>query len=298
MSQGRVLVVEDDPDMLAMLRIYFESEGYSVALAGRGEDALELCQRELPNVIVLDIMLPDMDGYDVCRELRGSLRTRHIPIIFLTQRDERSDKIRGLELGADDYITKPFDVEELNLRVRNAMIRARYESLTNPTTALPSGQLIEEQLRELMRRDDWGIVFVGIEGLSAFRKAYGFLAAEEVLRFAALALRQTVDRVGAVDDFIGHVGSDEFIVVTTKGSVAPMEEQLRQRFDSRVGTHYDWQARERGYLIMEDAVGNEVRAELMTLAVGAVTVADGPFADIREITEAAAAARSATTRGS
>jgi len=102
-------------------------------------------------------MLPDMDGYDVCRKLRGSLRTSHIPIIFLTQKDERSDKIHGLELGADDYITKPFDVEELKLKVKNAIDRAAYESLTNPTTGLPSGQLIEELLRQLIRRDDWGI---------------------------------------------------------------------------------------------------------------------------------------------
>ena len=136
MSQGRVLVVEDDSDISTLLKIYFESEGYSVVTAERGEAALEACRHQLPSVIVLDIMLPDMDGYDVCRELRNTLRTSHIPIIFLTQKDERSDKIKGLELGADDYITKPFDVEELNLRVRNAIARSRVESLTNPITEI------------------------------------------------------------------------------------------------------------------------------------------------------------------
>jgi diguanylate cyclase (GGDEF)-like protein len=291
MSQGRVLVVEDDSDISTLLRIYFESEGYSVVTAERGEVALEACRCQLPNVIVLDIMLPDMDGYDVCRELRNTLRTSHIPIIFLTQKDERSDKIRGLELGADDYITKPFDVEELNLRVRNAMTRSRYESLTNPTTGLPSSQLIEEQLRQLMRSDDWGIVYVGIEGLDAFNEVYGFVAGEEVLRFAAMTLNQTVDSVGTINDFVGHVGSDEFVVITKRKRANRMAEELEERFSSKVGTHYDWQARERGYLIVEDEQGDEVKAGLMTLSVGVITSEDGPFADIREITEAAASAR-------
>jgi diguanylate cyclase (GGDEF)-like protein len=175
--------------------------------------------------------------------------------------------------------------------VRNAMMRSRYESLTNPTTGLPSSQLIEEQLRQLMRRDDWGIVYVGIEGLDAFNEAYGFVAGEEVLRFAGMTLSQTVDSVGTINDFIGHVGSDEFVVITKRKRANRMAEELEERFSSRVGTHYDWQARERGYLIVEDEHGDEVKAGLMTLSVGVITSEDGPFADIREITEAAASAR-------
>jgi PleD family two-component response regulator len=296
MSQGRILVVEDDFDISNMLRIYFESQDYEVSVAPRGEDALDMCRHQLPNVIVLDIMLPDMDGYDVCRELRNNLRTSHIPIIFLTQKDERSDKIRGLELGADDYITKPFDVEELNLRVRNAIARARYESLTSPTTGLPSGRLIEEQLRELMRRDSWAILYVGIQGFSHFGEVYGFVAGEEVLRFTAMTMGDMVDDVGTPNDFIGHVGGDEFIIITQKEYMTPMIEEIKQRFDEKVGTHYDWRARERGYLVVEDDDGNTTKVDLMHLAVGTLTSDEGPFADIREITEAAASARREAAR--
>lgn len=296
MSQGRILVVEDDPDISNMLRIYFQSQDYEVSVAQRGEEALEVCRHQLPNVVVLDIMLPDMDGYDVCRELRSNLRTSHIPIIFLTQKDERSDKIRGLELGADDYITKPFDVEELKLRVRNAMARARYESLTNPTTGLPSGRLIEDQLRELMQRDDWAIVYVGILGFEAFGEVYGFVAGEEVLRFTAMTLGQTVDSVGTINDFIGHIGGDEFMVVTDPEHAEPIAEDLKERFNSRVGAHYDWQARERGYIVVEDDDGNERQVDLMEIVVGIVTSDEGPFSDIREITERAASARREASR--
>jgi PleD family two-component response regulator len=272
------MIVEDDSDISNMLRIYFQSQGYDVSVAQRGEDALEMCRQQLPHIIVLDIMLPDMDGYDVCRHLRGNLRTSHIPIIFLTQKDERADKIQGLELGADDYITKPFDLEELKLRVKNAMSRAQYESLTNATTGLPSGRLIEDQLRKLMRRDDWGIIYVGIRGFSKFKEDYGFVAGEEVLRFAAMVLGKAVDTAGTPNDFIGHIGGDDFIVIAEGQMVTPIVGELQERFDAEVGTHYDWQARQRG-------------VELMSLAVGVVNVDDGPFYDIREITEAAASAR-------
>jgi len=272
------MIVEDDPDISNMLRIYFRSQGYDVAVAQRGEDALEMCRKQLPHIIVLDIMLPDMDGYDVCRNLRDNLRTSHIPIIFLTQKDERSDKIHGLELGADDYITKPFDLEELKLRVKNAMTRATIQNLTTPTTGLPSGRLIEDQLRQLMRREDWGIVYVGIKGFDAFKEEYGFVAGEEVLRFTAMVLGRAVDSVGTPNDFVGHIGGDDFIVVAEKEFVAPIVTDLQQRFGAEIGTHYNWQARQQG-------------VDLMSLSIGVVTVDDGPFYDIREITEVAASAR-------
>ena len=168
MSKGRILVVEDDTDISNMLKIYFSAQGYEVTVAGRGNDALERTRQQLPNVIVLDIMLPDIDGYEVCTRLRRTLRTSHVPIIFLTQKDERSDRIAGLELGADDYITKPFDIEELRLRVQGAMRRAERENLTSPTTGLSSGKMIEEQLRSLMRRKDWGLLYVGINDFDSF----------------------------------------------------------------------------------------------------------------------------------
>ena len=291
MSPGRMMIVEDDLDISNMLRIYFQSQGYEVAVAQRGEDALEMCRQQLPHIIVLDIMLPDMDGYDVCRELRGNLRTSHIPIVFLTQKDERSDKIHGLELGADDYITKPFDLEELKLRVKNAIARAQYESLTNPTTGLPSGRLIEEQLRKLMRRDNWGIIYLGIQGFSAFCEVYGFVAGEEVLRFAAMVLGKAVDSQGTPNDFIGHIGGDDFIVITERKSVDLVLEDVQTRFNADVGAHYDWTTRQQGYLITRGEDGNEVKRDLMSFSIGLVTSDDGPFADIREITEVAAGAR-------
>ncbi|HID63345.1 MAG TPA: response regulator [Anaerolineae bacterium] len=291
MNKGRILVVEDDLDISNMLRIYFDSQGYEVLVAGRGGDALELCRKKLPHVVVLDIMLPDMDGYEVCKKLRSNLRTSHIPIMFLTQRDERTDKIAGLELGADDYITKPFDIEELKFRIQNAVVRITRESLTNPVTGLPSGKLIEEQLRHLMRKDGWAILYIGLRDFGSFNEIYGFVAGDDVLRFTAMVIGDTVDELGTPNDFIGHTAANDFVVITTAERAQAIKEKVTDRFATEVGTFYNFKHREQGYITIQDSDGQEEQVPLMTLAVGLITQEDGPFADIREITERAAEAR-------
>ena len=289
MSKGLILVVEDDVDISNMLRIYFDSQGYDVWVAVRGQEALDICRRKLPNIIVLDIMLPDIDGYEVCQRLRNNLRTSHIPILFLTQKDDRSDKIAGLELGADDYITKPFDIEELRWRVQNVLKRAQYENLTNPTTGVPSSKLIEEQLKKLMRRNGWTILYIGINGFEPFKEVHGFVAGDDILRFVAIILTESVDELGTVNDFIGHIGGDDFILITTTEKAEALRQRLVKRFQAEVGTFYSFREKERGFMMVQDADGNERKVPLMSLAVGVVP--EGPFTDIREITEAASTAR-------
>jgi diguanylate cyclase (GGDEF)-like protein len=236
-------------------------------------------------------MLPDIDGYEVCTRLRRTMRTSHVPIIFLTQKDERSDRIAGLELGADDYITKPFDIEELRLRVQGAMRRAERESLTNPTTGLPSGKLIEEQLRSLMRRKGWGLLYAGIQNIEAFNDVYGFVAGDEVLRFTALLLGELDDKLGGPDDFIGHVGGDDFLVITTEEKAVALAEATTKRFNQDIASHYSFKDRERGYIVVKDADGNDRQSPLMKLCIGVVLATNQDFTDIREITEVSAEAR-------
>ncbi len=291
MNKGRILIVEDDLDIANMLRIYFDSQGYEVLVAGRGGDALELCRKKLPHVVVLDIMLPDMDGYGVCKKLRSNLRTSHIPILFLTQKDERTDKIAGLELGADDYITKPFDIEELKFRIQNAVVRTTRESLTNPVTGLPSGKLIEEQLRLLMQKDGWAILYIGLKDFGPFNEVYGFVAGDDVLRFTAMVVGEAVDELGTPDDFIGHTAANDFVVITKARQAQAIKEKVTDRFATEVGTFYNFKHREQGYITFQGPDGQEKQVPLMTLAVGFIAQGDGPFADIREITERAAEAR-------
>ncbi len=291
MSKARLLIVEDDHDIATMLRIYFASQGYDVDIAGRGSEALEKTRQNMPHLIILDIMLPDFDGFEVCRTLRTHTRTSHVPIIFLTQKDERSDKLQGLELGADDYITKPFDIEELKLRVQRAISRAEQQSLTDPRSGLPSGRLIEEQLRRIIQSDGWALMDLRINSFSAFTEAYGFVAGDDVLRFTAMLLNEVVDQYGTPQDFIGHVGGSNFILITDQDRAEAMRKILKERFAQEVLAHYNFIDREQGYLLITDDSGRTIQTPLMTLAIGVISPKEQPFADIREITEMAAEAR-------
>lgn len=291
MGSARLLIVEDDFDISNMLRIYFSGLGYDVEIAPRGSDALEKTRQNMPHLIVLDIMLPDIDGYEVCRRLRTNTRTSHIPVIFLTQKDERSDKLQGLELGADDYITKPFDIEELKLRVQNAIARAERESLTDPRSGLPSGRLIEDQLRQIIRKPDWVFMDIRLNHFEPFKEAYGFVAGDDVLRFTAMLLAEVVDQIGTLDDFIGHAGGDNFIVISTEEAAPLIRERLKSRFDEEVLTHYNFMDREQGYVLASTVEQTSAQVPLMTMAIGSVSPSQHQFADIREITELAAEAR-------
>ena len=118
---AHILVVEDEAGTADMLTVYFEAQGYEIAAVGTGTEALTLVSQTVPDLILLDVALPDIDGFEVCRRLRAHWRTERIPVIFLTDRRSREDRLTGLELGAIDYITKPYDVQELRLKVRNVL---------------------------------------------------------------------------------------------------------------------------------------------------------------------------------
>ncbi len=144
MVRGTILVVDDEPKMVDLVRAYLERDGYRVAEAGDGRQALEVFRKVSPDLIVLDLMLPEMDGLEVCREIR---RTSDVPVIMLTARDDDADKLIGLEIGADDYITKPFSPRELVARVRVVLRRVRPETPARPEGRLVHGELVLDQER-------------------------------------------------------------------------------------------------------------------------------------------------------
>ena len=291
MGKARLLIVEDDNDISNMLNIYFAGQGFEVDVAPRGSVALEKSRHNLPHLIILDIMLPDIDGFEVCRILRTNTRTSHVPIIFLTQKDERSDKLAGLELGADDYITKPFDIEELKLRVQRAISRAEQQSLTDPRSGLPAGRLIEEQLRKIIRQQNWAYMDVRVNHYDPFKEAYGFVAGDDVLRFTAMLIGEVLDELGTTNDFIGHAGGDNFIIITAEEIAPAIREKLKSRFAEEVLSHYSFIDREQGFIRAVNKDGKPEEAPLMKLAIGIVSPTEYQFADIREITEMAAEAR-------
>ena len=170
-----ILIVEDDGDVSEMLCTYFRTKQYRLATTPMGSEVLELCSRDRPSLVLLDINLPDIDGYEVCRRLRDNLATSNLPVIFLTQEKARDSKLAGFQIGGSDYITKPFDMEELYLRVSNTIRLSKYRAGLDTISGLPSGPLVEEQLKALLFRDEWAVLLVSIEGFGHFERRYGHL---------------------------------------------------------------------------------------------------------------------------
>lgn len=240
----KILIVEDDPDVAEMLTAYFRSQEYDVSTVNWGEDGVRSSQQSPPDLVILDIRLPDIDGYEVARRLRGDRRTADIPIIFLTEKRDRADRLQGLEIGADDYITKPFDIQELRLRVRNALKRISQGSLTNPVTGLPEGALVDEKLSEVLGRDGVALLFVSLENMDAFREAYGFVASDDVLRAISLMIANTMREISRPDDFLGHLSGTDFILVLPPSNLAALSEKLRARLDQAMEYFYPIKDRE------------------------------------------------------
>jgi len=246
-AKHKILIVEDDPDVSEMLNAYFRVQGYDVFTVNWGEDGVRAGQSILPDLIILDIRLPDIDGYEVASRLRKDRRTQEIPIIFLTEKRERVDRLQGFEVGADDYITKPFDVQELRLRVRNALQRVSQGSLTNPVSGLPEGPLVEERLSDAIHKSGWAILHISISHLDTFREAYGFVASDDVLRAISVMIHNTMkeeNNAGVTEDFLGHLSPTDFVVVTTPAKLTAFHERLSSRLEQSLDYFYPIKDRE------------------------------------------------------
>jgi PleD family two-component response regulator len=268
-----ILVVEDDLDVAEMLNAYFNVQGYGVRTVNWGEEAVRSCQDNPPDLVILDIRLPDIDGFEVAYRLRNNRRTKEVPIIFLTEKRGRSDRLKGFELGADDYITKPFDVQELRLRVRNALRRSDQGTLTNPVTNLPEGVLVDERLNECLKSTDWAIILISLLNLERFRETYGFVAADDVLRAISLMIHNAVREVGGTNDFIAHLGADDFILVTVPSNLSALGERIQTRLEQSLDYFYPLRDRDR----------KDLKINRLAVRMTQVTANQGPFANLESL---------------
>ncbi|MCD4737671.1 MAG: response regulator [Anaerolineae bacterium] len=243
-SPHHILIVEDNPSTSDMLVSYFSSLNYEVSYAAWGQDALAFASESPPDLIILDIHLPDIDGYEICTRLRDHRRTKNIPIIFLTERSERMDRLMGLNLGAVDYITKPFDVQELRYRVRNILNREDINILLHPITELPISTLVEEEIKEMRETGNLCLVGLKLRGLKGFGDFYGFVTHDDVLRAVSLILKSTVAEVMKEAPFVGQLSAYEFVIVIPSNQHHLVIGRLHQRLNEALSffyPHQDWE---------------------------------------------------------
>lgn len=279
-----LLIIEDDLDTSEMLRVYFEAQGYRVITAASGREGLDKCRADPPNLILLDVRLPDLDGFEVGQHLQEDIRTSRLPVIFVTERRGRDDRIAGLKLGAIDYITKPFDVQELRLRVRNALRRAG--SQNNPITGLPGEKLTDDRLSLMLERTEWAALAIHIHGLDKFNEIYGFVARDDVLRAVALTLTSAVDELGSIDDFVGHPSESQFIIITIPGKVGPLARHVEDRLNQAMTYFYPIHDREAGYVRRGGGDGAKEKVPFMRVSMVTLSQKDGPFAALDNLKQA------------
>jgi len=279
-----LLVVDDDPNLAGMLNDYFQVQGYNVITADWGEDAVKACWDTPPHLALLDIHLPDIDGYEVARRLHAHRRTKDIPLIFLTQKSDRHDRLQGLELGAVDYITKPFDLGELELRVRNALQRTFQKTHAHPVTELPTGRWVDETLSYLLPASGWAVLLASLRGLDPFRERYGFVAADDALRAVGLILKDVLQQSqsSGEGDFLGHLTAEDFLIVTSAGRVA----DLRDRIDARLAHSMDY------FYPLKDRLAASPMRDPLCVSLGVVTAAETTAEDVDQLKVAILRSRS------
>jgi len=265
---NRLLIVDEDARLAETLTQHFEVEGYQVFGAGTGKDALTLAVNARPDLILLSARLPDMAGLDVFRALRDKPRTAHIPVMVLAGPSETVLQHKVLEEGAYDFIEKPLDLDILTLRVRNALRRAEREGLTEPRTGLPSGRLLQERIRTLADEQGWYRIDLTIDHFNVFRDLYGFVTANEALRFAGNLIAQIVNEQGGIDDFVGHAANtEEFLIITTLARGPELSKVLAQRVTQELQSFYNFTERDQGFVLVEDGAGGKAQKPLMSAQV-------------------------------
>ncbi len=268
----RILVVDDDPDILGFVKANLEREGFEIEVAASGPEALELATQRPPALVLLDVMMPGMDGLTTLRHLRNDVPTANVPVVMLTAKPQAAERVKGLDLGADDYITKPFEVEELVARVRSVIRRAQHMRDLSPLTGLPGNFRITTELENRVRDgSEFAVVYGDLDNFKAFNDTYGFMRGDAVIKFTANTLLEVAGDVVGDGVFIGHLGGDDFVAIMAAEHIEPFCEGVIKHFDDGILEFYDTADALQGYIEVTDRLGEKQTFPTASFSMGVAT---------------------------
>ncbi|MBU1090318.1 MAG: response regulator [Candidatus Omnitrophica bacterium] len=272
MVKPRILIADDDPDILDVLEITLSEENYEIIKAHNGEEALNIIKSKSLDLALIDYAMPKMNGRQVCREVKNDILLSHLPVIMVTGKGEVKDKIGGIDAGADDYVVKPFEPKELLARIRMILRRTARDLDANPLTRLPGNiSIINELTSRLENKSIFSVCYLDLDKFKAYNDKYGFEHGDEVIRETARIIMQRTKELNNPDDFIGHIGGDDFVIVTTPKAVDNLCEKIIADFDKNSPKFYNHTDRKKGYIVASDRQGKEQKIPLISISIGVVS---------------------------
>jgi len=290
---AKILIADDEPHIRRILQFLLDQAGYRVVTASHGREALEVLARERPDLVLLDVMMPHLDGFAVLERLRQDRETQRLPVIMLTARHESNARVKGLRGGANDYVAKPFDHDELLARIANMLETCQAQRAANPLTGLPGNLAIEREVqRRLAAGVSFGALYLDIDRFKSFNDHYGYARGDRAISFLAHVLCDAVVRCGDPTDFVGHVGGDDFVVICASGHAERLAGEVVREFDRGMVDLHDAEDLARGYLETRSRTGETERSPLVTLTVALIVDACGRYAHPAEMSDALAELKS------
>src|SRR5215213_8984348 len=285
----RVLIADDDAAIRQLLEELLQEDGYTVISTANGHELVQIAQQQIPDLILVDLMMPQMDGYEAIRQLRNDTRTAHIPMLILTAQLHTRDVVVGFESGADDYLTKPFDTAILLARIQSQLRRADQPPVRNPLTGLAGNTLLLEEMRyRLEQAVPLALLYVDLDNFKVFNDTYGFARGDEAILLVAHLVQHAVAIHNAPDAFVGHIGGDDFAILTAPTVVDSICQTLIASFDRAIGQLYHPDDLQRGFLSGLDRHGMLRRFSLLSISIGVVTTERRSFSSATELAQVAA----------
>lgn len=283
MFKPKILAVDDNSDILDLIEATLE-ENYEITTASSGQEGLAKVKTVFPNLIILDFMLPDMDGPEICKRLRQDPLTLHTPVLMLTGKGELEDKVCGLESGVDDYMVKPFSPEELTARIKMLISRANINLDANPLTRLPGNVSITKKLEKIITTGEkFAVLYIDIDNFKALNDYYGFERGDTVIKDLGRIIINSIQEIGTSSDFIGHIGGDDFVIVTIPEKAELLAKRIIVEFDTAAPNFFNKEDRIKGTIETTDRSGKKRQFRFPTVSIGIITNLNREFGHIAEV---------------
>jgi len=279
-----LLLIDDESEFRYLTKLDLENEGFVVSEAVDGLEGIEMIRSIQPDLVLLDLNMPDPDGHKVCDMIREDEELRNTPVIVLTTSDDLNDKLKRLEGGADDYITKSIDPKERAARIKSVLRRNLQNLDSNPLTRLPGNTKIQEMIQNRMQSGvQFTVAYTDLDNFKAYNDKYGFDKGDAVILFTAEMIRMAVINLGEDNDFVGHIGGDDFVIIGSPDRIPDIGNKIIELIDNGIVKFYTDEDIKRGFIVTKDRQGVAQQFPFVSISIAVVNNRNQSFTNIGEI---------------